>query len=191
MDEKTDSLLPPGPHPPGTYGSAREGTVDELVVIANEIWRKVRDSGVNANDDAKNDALYTQIREEYQQFALSFPIIVRWTVQAREYSEAAVRKYLKQVKQAGGFWKTREAYLESQAQYLAILYKESHPRASPRELSQYHEMILKQLKEEDKQFMKANEEAEKEVERQKKEVDQERRQRILAYLQQQQRQNRK
>jgi hypothetical protein len=101
-------------------------------------------------------------------------------VQTREYAPAAFEEFLKNHVQM--MYKDRKEFMKTQAEYLVILYKTRHPRASARQLTQYRDALQKSLQEDDEDFAKAREEAEEEVKRMDKDADDDRRQRIVAYL---------
>jgi flagellar biosynthesis/type III secretory pathway chaperone len=155
-------------------------TLDELAALGDKIFREVKEANVAKDDDEGNDRLYAEFRQKYRDFAHSFPVTLRWMVQAREYDTRAFKAYLKKIKTP--FWETRRLFLESQADYLAILYRVRHPRCSSKELRKYRQAMVDHLVKEDEQFAEAHKEAEAEVERTKSEVEQERRQRLFAYL---------
>lgn len=155
-------------------------SLEDILAIAKEIWARVNSSGVDVKDDAGNDKLLAEVQKEFKDFTASFPLILRWIVQARKYNYNALRKYL--MKHAHTELNSREKLLELQAEYLVFIYREEHPRVSTKLIHEYRRRLVEQLHVEDKQFLEMHKQAEKEVEDFNKAVDAERRKEILARL---------
>jgi hypothetical protein len=154
--------------------SEASATPDELVKIANGIWRQIKKSNIDANNEPENDALLERLQTEHKAFATSFPIALRWMVQLRSYKANAFRRYL--LKHAAATLKTREDFLRLQAEYLVCLFQENsknHP--SPKQVGEYREGIVKQLLAEDELYREMVEEVDADIQRLSKENDAERR----------------
>jgi len=155
-------------------------TPDEIVAIAKEIWSDISRSDVKESDDAGNEKLLTRLQAKYKDFTTSFPLVMRWMVQARKFSPKSFRKYL--IKHSSADLSTREKFLDLQAEYLVLLFKEEHPKTTTRAIKIYRESIVKMLREEDKTFMAMNEEVETEMKNQQQDIDNERRNEIYRAL---------
>lgn len=153
---------------------------EDIIAIAKQIWKRVRDSGVGAKDDAGNDRLLTELQDDFKDFNASFPIVMRWMVQMRQFSDKALHKYL--LKHSTTSLDTREKFLDLQAEYLVLLYRESHPRASAGYINQYRASLVAQLRKEDKEFMEMNATVEAELKAQQAKIDHERREELYARL---------
>ena len=130
-------------------------SAEALVDLANEIWQEVRDSGVSVDDHAENDKYYARLRKKHADFAVSFPAVLRWMVQQRSFHAKPFKKYL--TAHVKGFYKDRIEFLESQAAYLALLYRHEHPRKGAVSVAKYREAIMAGLIKEDEEFAKARE----------------------------------
>jgi hypothetical protein len=166
----------------GVTGSVEAPTasLQKVLDTANLIWKKVRRSNVPESDTAGSDALMLQLQTSHKEFATSYPIPLRWMVQAREYVPDVFEKFLK--KCVKPMYKTRELFMAAQGEYLVLLYAHRNPRAKAGRLGRYRDSIVKTLRDDDDKFAEAQEEAKVEVLRVQKEVSAERRQRLVEYL---------
>jgi hypothetical protein len=175
-----------------SYASA-----DELVALGDKIYGECREAyaarglkpacgpdraeGADERGNLKAlERLHDELHKQYQDFAYSFPIVVRWMVYAGEYSTKALRNYIQRI--GAPVWKTRQDFLESQADYLLMLYRVRNPRSSAETRRSYRRSAIKFLKDEDEKFKEALEEADEEVEEARKEADRLRRQRLRRQL---------
>jgi hypothetical protein len=160
--------------------SAQRATPDEIVQLGKKIWAEVGSSGVAKGDSKGNDELLERLQEKYKNFTTSFPIVLRWMVQMRQFSAAALRKYL--LKHASVKLDTREAFLELQADYIVLLYRELNRHPDEAFMKKYRASIVKQLIDEDKEFIETQKQVEKDFAQREVVLDQERRQRLFEYL---------
>jgi hypothetical protein len=163
-----------------SVSSSQRATPAELTEMARQIWRRVTESKVAKEDDAGNDRLLESIQGEYKDFNTSFPLVLRWMVQMRKFNAKAFEKYL--MKHATAKLDTREAFLELQAEYLVLLYREEHRHPDENYVRQYRAAIVKQLLEEDKTFLDLQKQVEEDLARQDSAVDHDRRQRLYEYI---------
>jgi hypothetical protein len=150
-------------------------TLDQLVEIAKTIYEKSSNSyaqrGLNPKNKASADKaaadeasgklekVYQEMWAEYKMFANEFPLVFRWIVSTLTYSEKALRGYIKNDHQSE--WKNHKQMLSAQVSYLVYAFRETHPRASPKELSTYRDNVLTQVVKDNEHFEKAAKEAEK------------------------------
>jgi hypothetical protein len=160
--------------------SSQRATPEEIVAIGKEIWAAIRQSKVAADDDRGNEALLEKLQAQYKDFGSSFPLVLRWMAQMRQFNAEALRKYL--LLHAEAKLDSREGFLELQAEYLVLLYRETHPHPDEAYIKRYRASLVKQLMEEDKAFLALQKEVEEDLARQAKEVDLDRRQRLYEYL---------
>lgn len=154
--------------------SSSAATPDELVAIANRIWRQIKSSNVLPSNEAESDALLEKLQTQHKDFATSFPIVLRWMTQLRSYSSRAFKTYL--LKHAVAELKSREDFLRLQAEYLVCLYREKakdHP--SPAQVGAYRNSIVNQLLEEDRLYREMEKEVDADIARLAKENDADRR----------------
>ena len=118
-----------------TVSSAQRATPAELIAIARQVWQRVSASKVARTDDAGNDALLKQLQQDFTDFSTSFPIVVRWMVQMRRFSTRAFEKFLQ--KHASAKLDTRESFLELQAEYLVLLFREDTPHVDVKRVGRF------------------------------------------------------
>ena len=163
-----------------SVASSQRATPAEIVAIARQIWRRVADSKVAKEDNAGNDQLLEAIQADYKDFNTSFPLVLRWMVQMRKFNAKAFEKYL--LKHASAKLDTRQAFLELQADYLVLLYREEHRHPDENFVRRYRASIVEQLLEEDKTFLDMQKQVEEDLARHASDVDRDRRQRLYEYL---------
>jgi len=159
---------------------SERATPAELVAIGREIWKRVTSSGVGADDNVGNDRLLETLQEEYKDFNTSFPLVLRWMVQMRKFNAKAFEKYL--LKHAAAKLDTRVAFLELQAEYLVLMYREENRHPDEAFVRRYRASLVEQLVEEDKTFLKLQAQVEEDLEARAAEVDLDRRKRLYEYL---------
>jgi hypothetical protein len=151
----------------------------EILETAAGIWEAVGRSGVAPDDDAGNDRLLRDLQRAHNEFAVSYPVPLRWMVQAREYDPRAFEAFLRQHVKA--FYKDRSEFLDAQGEYLTLLFKNRNPQATSRQIRRYRADVQKSLKKEDEAFTDAWREAEAEVRRIDEEADSDRRRRLYYH----------
>lgn len=159
---------------------SQRATPDEIVAIAKNIWADVRASGVAENDNAGNDELLSELQEKYADFTKSFPLVIRWMVQARQFSAKALKSYLLQ--HANTDMSSRESFLRLQAEYLVLLHRASHPHADEALVKKYREAVIANLLEEDKAVTEIEQQVTEEFAARAAAADQERRARLYNAL---------
>lgn len=155
-------------------------SLDEILEIAKQIWNKVKVSKVDKEDHSGNEKLLGSIQAEFKDFNTSFPLVLRWMVQMRAFSVKSMKKYL--VFYASTKIDSRLKFLETQAEYLVILYRAQNEHLNERSIQQYKELIIKQLHDEDKIFIEMHEQVKVEMDAQEKSIDVDRRKRLFEYL---------
>lgn len=160
--------------------AAQRATPAEITAIARKIWRQVTSSKVARDDDAGNDRLLEEIQGSFKDFNTSFPLVLRWMVQARKFNAKAFEKYL--LKHASAKLDTRQSFLELQADYLVLLYREENRHPDESLVRRYRASIIEQLLEEDKVFIEMQKEAEAVHARNAACMDRDRRQRLYEFI---------
>jgi hypothetical protein len=163
-----------------TISSSKRATPDELVKLAQNIWKKIKESKVPKDDEAGNDKLLEILQDEFKDFNMSFPLILRWMVQMRKFSSKAFEKYL--LKHASVKLDSREAFLELQADYLVLLYRSENAHPDESYVKKYRASIIKNLLDEDKLFLEVQKEVEKDLARDASIIDIDRRAKLYEFL---------
>jgi hypothetical protein len=163
-----------------TARSSQRATPAELVGIANQIWKRIGDSGVDAEDGPGCEKILEQMHAEFKDFSISFPLVLRWMVQLRKYSAKAFEKYL--LRHATATLDSRQSFLELQAEYLVLLFREEHLHPDEGAVRRYRTAIVEQLLEEDRTFMDLQKKVEKDLEKMASDIDQDRRRALYEYI---------
>lgn len=163
--------------------SAAHATPDALVELAESINARVRGSGVAPGDAAGNERLLQALQAEYRDFLSSFPLVLRWMVQMRQFSAKAFRLYL--AKHAAAHQKgmrSLDEFNELQAEYLVLLERERCPRAPARYFSEFRASTVRALQAEAERFQELRAEAAGEIEAEAHAEAAERRQELYRLL---------
>ena len=160
--------------------NSQTATKKSLVVLAQTIWKEVKTSGVNPADNSGNSKLLKELQKKYRDFAVTFPIVLRWMVQIREFHPKPFNRYI--TKYFRPHYKDRKAFMAAQGEYLILLYKHNHPRAAGDEVTRYRETVMKSIEQDDEVFMTAHKNVEAEVKKLDAAVDMDRRRRLYEFL---------
>lgn len=179
-----------GNSPFRTVISSGTATIEEVLDEADLIWADVREwlklpeveAAANDHDETTKitRAKLAELRGLHENFANQFPVALRWMVQLGEYSRKAFEKFVNRMSVAPP--KTRNDFIEQQAEYLVMLYRASHVHYNEEYLRNYHTDILKQLKAEDTEFVEVAEQVDKDSKANQSAADAARRQFLLAAI---------
>ena len=135
---------------------------------SREIWAKCKlafkTKSIKLGNEAKTQTLLNEIRDQHPNFSMSYPIVVRYMVEMQEYHPDAMRKYLMRI--ATHPWKSDDEYLDMQAEYVVILYKETHKHWGKDKIQLLRDNVRTLLHNEHYQFKNNIEVVKSEVERQ-------------------------
>lgn len=134
--------------------------LDDLIRLANSIWNEVR--SVHITDENELESYYLHVHSKYKDFGSSFPIVLRWMVQLKKYSEKAFRKFL--IKYSSSKIESKKDFLILQADYIVYIYKENKHH-DKKNIEAYREFIIKQLLDEESEMKQIEEEYKKELEK--------------------------
>jgi protein-tyrosine-phosphatase len=137
-------------------------TVDDIINEAIAINKKLRAKKIKPGDFDASDAFMSAMRKEHKEFSQSYPIVLRYMCQMQQFHSNALRKYLNYIRDHP--WKNQNEYLESQVNYVVILYKETHKRWNRTEVDNLAKNVHKMLKQEHERFIELSDKYKKEVE---------------------------
>lgn len=157
-----------------------KASIDDLITIADNIFKQIKEAKVDPNNSDESDALLERLQTEHANFTNSFPVVLRWMVQTRKYSNKAFKKYL--MKHSTTKLDSKESFLRLQAEFIVLMFKEEHPRCPTKTVVQYRENIVNNLLEENKQFDEISKRVEEELKMAKDNANDARRQLIYKYL---------
>lgn len=158
----------------------KDVTIDDILDEADVMWKKYRDRKVNILDTEAVEACMQEMRREHKQFCTSYPIVLRYMVQFKQYHRKALHKYLKYI--SVNPWKSEEEYLDSQSDYVVILYKELHPKWNRTEVIRMKREIRAILAAETKNFKDRLNEFEKKVNDTEARLKRESREELIQYF---------
>jgi hypothetical protein len=164
------------------FGKLTTGTVspDVIVGMADTIWGKIQQSGVEPADRDDMKLLAREIQSKYSDFVNTYPIVYRWMLHTREYESDVFRRFIvDNAKKATH--RSRAEFLESQADYLMLLYRKRHPRMGATVVARRRELLTRSLKKDDKEFKEAVEQAAEIVKEDDKIIHEKRRTALIAW----------
>lgn len=141
--------------------SEKNVTIDYVVNEANEIWKQVRKRKLKFGDLDAADSLMEEMRKSHPEFCKSYPIVLRYMCQMQEYDHRALRKYMVKIKEHP--YTSETEYLDSQTDYIVILYKVRNPRWNATEVNRLKHNVRAMLQREHDVFKTYVEEFDKEV----------------------------
>lgn len=179
---------------------SHDKSVDEIVEEANAIFDEatammyeamsIVNQTIDRSDDIKAPPphvvadIIAKLHDKYKDFCSAYPIVIRYMVQYGNYSAKAFTKYIKML--AHHPWKNVEDFIQSQCNYVTILYhetmKERGKRFDPKEAQRMRDDVYKSLKQEHALFEDAVSKATTEVEEREKRLNKSKRDDLIKYL---------
>lgn len=136
-------------------------TINDLINEANNVWKVVRGRRLKFGDIDAAEALMSEIRKTNREFCTSYPIVLRYMCQMQEYDSRAFKKYLLKIKEHP--WKSESEYLDSQTDYVVILYQTRNKKWNRTQINNLRKNIRNMLQKEHDTFKFYAKEFEKEV----------------------------
>jgi hypothetical protein len=139
--------------------------METYVNDAEEIWEDLKDKLKNdhsfrAMDDDSRLEFY---QKNHHRFTMTFPIVLRYMVQLRQYHKKAFIKFIK--KMTAHPYKSELEYCERQSDYVKYLYMELTPRYTMKEAKSIWKQTYDMLAKEVEVFKKAEETVKKKLEK--------------------------
>jgi hypothetical protein len=158
----------------------RNVTKEEILDEADKVWKRSRERNVNIKDLDEVEEFMSELRKEFKEFCTSYPIVLRYMVQFESYKRKALEKYLNKIEKKP--WKSESEYLESQADYVVILYKEMHPRWNSTHVNNLRRNIINMLENESKVFKERLDNSEKKVTETEDRINNEAKEEVKSYF---------
>jgi len=156
----------------------KNAKIEEFSSIATIIWKKIIE--VNLKKDIPQTMLLSKLQSEYNEFFLSFPLVLRWMVEMHQFKIKAFKQYLKIFIESE--IKSKKDFLILQGKYLVILYKELNPSLSDEKIEEYEEEINSLLMLEDKSFKEMEEAAIEEINKETKKITKEKKEELYNMI---------
>lgn len=157
----------------------------ELLKVA---MQKYKDAGKALGDTKFADELLKELQYAHRDFAVAYPIALRYICYYHMYNERAMKTYLAKITAKPP---NEEEYLDRAADYVVLLHRfgpKSNPfvratgRLNTAETQKFWLIIRKQLEAEKTQFKKIMDNATKKVEADEKRFDRIRRDELAAFI---------
>ena len=162
-------------------------TCEQIIDQANKIWKIVLErmddkklTKKSTSQDSQKKELLNELQDSYKDFNISFPIVLRWMVEAKKYKAKVFKQYL--LKYAKAEFKTSEDFVKMQAEYLVCIFENDNPHVSQKNINKFRDTTVNAMLEEDREFKKIYARIEKELEVEKQLSDQERRIRLVKLI---------
>jgi hypothetical protein len=152
-------------------------SIDFVVNKGVDVWNFIEQEKKNNVDEKK---ILEKVIQCYRPFISSYPVVVRLMLSG-EYSTRAFKKFL--IKCGRMEIKSREQFLRMQIEYIIIMYKINNPHPDEKFIKNYRSELISNILNDDKEFMKLNEMAEKIYSKNREDIINQRRQTIYKYLQ--------
>jgi hypothetical protein len=136
-------------------------TKEEIVEEAIKVWEKRKKEVFDITDQTSADEFMSKMRKEHKDFCMSYPIVLRYISQFKSFNKIAFKKYLDKIEKRP--WTGESEYLDSQADYAVILYKQTHPKWNTTEVNNIRRNIRMLLEKESKMFKDNLDKFDKEV----------------------------
>lgn len=146
----------------------KEEQIEEIAKIAKSIWKKIIEYYLKNNNSSE---LLNQLQNEYNEFFLSFPLVLRWMVEMRQFKMKVFKAYLDKFINVEISSKTE--FLKLQGDYLVMLFIDLNPAAPKEKIAQYEEDITNYLLLEDETFKDMEEEAKEELKKETEKITKE------------------
>lgn len=143
-----------------TITSEKNVSIEYVVNEATTIWRIAKSRDLIFGDPAV-EKFMDEMTRAYPEFSKSYPIVFRYICQMQEYDAKAFKYWLMKIK--NNPWKTEAAYLDAQADYVAVLYKTKFPRCTAAQIRNIQVNIRAALESEHKKFKQCAEEQDRAV----------------------------
>jgi len=126
------------------------------------------------------DEIHDRIHRDHRAICATYPIVLKIMVYQGQYHPKAIRRFLAHVKHHP--WRSEEEYLETQATYVAMLYRCTHDRAAPAAIKAVREEAMRLLRDDKVDFEKKVDWATKVVDEQGTEIAREQRAELAARI---------
>ena len=160
--------------------SQSNSTPETITGIAINIWKDIENSKILADDDENTDKLLKTLQQKYKDFAMTYPIILRFMVQMRIFNASVFKKFI--IKHASKTSKTEEDFANNQIEYAIQMFKFNHPHYNNNELMKDRTYLTDLLDKERQEFNKIKEEIRLEMEKEEKKTNDKTKQELYLYL---------
>ncbi len=155
----------------------KEVQIEEIAKTAKAIWKKIIEYYLKNNN---SEELLNNLQSEYNEFFLSFPLVLRWMVEMKQFKIKVFKAYLDKFINAEINSKTE--FLKLQGDYLVMLFADLNSSISKEKLAQYEEEITNYLLVEDETFKNMEEEAKEEIQQETEKMSKEKKEALYNLI---------
>jgi hypothetical protein len=155
----------------------KEVQIEEIAKTAKEIWKKIIEYYLKNSNSSE---LLNNLQTEYNEFFLSFPLVLRWMAEMKQFKMKVFKTYLDKFINAEINSKTE--FLKLQGDYLVMLFVDLNPAASKANIAKYEEDITNYLLLEDETFKDMEEEAKEELKKENEQMTREKKESLYNLI---------
>lgn len=156
-------------------------TDQQYIDDAEMIWKNLKESLKDPNFNGLNiDEQLEVYQKKYNDFTMTFPIVLRYMVQLKRYKKKAFEKFLKKMR--ANPYRSELEYCERQADYVKYLYMETTKNHNMEEAKKVWRETYDMLAKEVEIFKKASEEIKRKTEKNNKRNNIEKREELKKLL---------
>jgi hypothetical protein len=157
-------------------------TIEFVLKVCNDIFSEIKTAYKNTTEVNEKfcDDLHSDLIKNYKDFSSMYPIILRHMVYEKKFHNSVMKKFLIHV--SNHPIKTRDDSLAVQTEYLVYQMRNEHPHLDKKRYNDYRDVVLKELRENDKKLEACIKEATEEMKKDKEMGQQDRRERLREFL---------
>lgn len=127
-------------------------SLDDLVVEASGIFDELRRRKIHSTEHEKLDAFYNEMYKAHKEFAVAYPIVLKYMCMIGLYDNGVFRRHVKYISENP--YKGEDDYLDAQADYVAALYRKFMKRWDTKTIAKIRNDTRAKLKAETETFKK-------------------------------------
>lgn len=160
--------------------SGNEASLDEIITIVKKIWKKALKSNLETLTEIQSDKLLEDLQNEFKDFSQTFPLVLRWMIQMKQFNLTIFKTYLTKFSLAKVG--SREEYLDLQAEYLVMMFRHNSHHPDEKKVQEYRRQLIESLIQEDKAFKEIQKEVEEQMKAEEKEINEEKKKKLYKIL---------
>ena len=157
-----------------------EASLDEITSIAKKIWKRALEAKIETLTETQCDKLLDDLQTEFKDFSQTFPLVLRWMIQMKQFNLTIFKSYLAKFSLAKVG--SREEYLDLQAEYLVMMFRHNSHHPDEKKVQAYRKQLIESLIEEDKAFKDIQKEVEEQMKSEEEEINKEKKMKLYKIL---------